>query len=378
MNTQYFYTMKHWVFILIILTGCSNPIETVLASKNDLIKKVVSHLDKHEVQIIFTQIDTTSSGEVSFIDHEYNVDKDRYFYPASTVKLPVAILAAEYMDMSEHLNIDVPYITERDEDMHAVANDIQQIFAVNDNEAYNRLYEILGRDYINTRLRKKDIDHTRISHRLSTPNAAIAQRSDIHFFPSYTGDAVILKDNIDSAIDKVMIKNIKKGNSYIEGGTVIKEPMDFSEKNYFPLIDQHNLMKRLLFPEHFSSDERFDITEQTRTRLLSAMQTVPHEANYKAPPYYDSYVKFFIYGDSTEPIPSTVHIYNKVGYAYGTLTETAYVVDTKNNIQFLLSATILVNENGILNDNTYEYETIGIPFLAQLGREFYELEKEQK
>jgi len=70
-------------------------------------------------------------------------------------------------------------------------------------------------------------------------------------------------------------------------------------------------------------------------------------------------------------------IYNKVGYAYGTLTETAYIVDEENGIDFLLSATLLVNNNGIFNDDTYEYDEIGIPFLAQLGRELYLLELEK-
>ena len=50
----------------------------------------------------------------------------------------------------------------------------------------------------------------------------------------------------------------------------------------------------------------------------------------------------------------------------------------RNDIRFIISATILVNDNQIFNDDTYEYEQIGIPFLAQLGREFYEQEKERK
>ena len=67
-----------------------------------------------------------------------------------------------------------------------------------------------------------------------------------------------------------------------------------------------------------------------------------------------------------------------MGYAYGTLTETAYIVDKKEDIQFLLSATILVNKNRIFNDDTYEYDEIGILFLAQLGREFYEYSLDNK
>jgi hypothetical protein len=34
----------------------------------------------------------------------------------------------------------------------------------------------------------------------------------------------------------------------------------------------------------------------------------------------------------------------------------------------------LVNKDGIFNDDAYEYEEIGIPFLAQLGREIYQQE----
>ena len=71
-------------------------------------------------------------------------------------------------------------------------------------------------------------------------------------------------------------------------------------------------------------------------------------------------------------------IYNKVGYAYGTLTDCAYIHDIKNNIEFMVTATILVNHDGIFNDNVYEYDQIGIPFLAQLGRELYEQELNRK
>jgi hypothetical protein len=57
-----------------------------------------------------------------------------------------------------------------------------------------------------------------------------------------------------------------------------------------------------------------------------------------------------------------------VGFAYGTVTDAAYIVDQKTNTRFFLSATILVNKNQIFYDDIYEFETIGIPFLAELGR----------
>ena len=64
-----------------------------------------------------------------------------------------------------------------------------------------------------------------------------------------------------------------------------------------------------------------------------------------------------------------IRIYNKVGFAYGTLTDVAYVKDKNTGLEFFLTATVLVNENQIFNDNNYEFEELGIPFLASLGRE---------
>ena len=73
-----------------------------------------------------------------------------------------------------------------------------------------------------------------------------------------------------------------------------------------------------------------------------------------------------------------IKIYNKVGYAYGYLTDCAHIVDTKNNISFTLTATIHVNKNQIFNDDTYEYDEIGIPFLAELGRQIHQFYLNQK
>jgi hypothetical protein len=108
------------------------------------------------------------------------------------------------------------------------------------------------------------------------------------------------------------------------------------------------------------------------------MKALPREAGFDKEEYYDSYCKFFLFGDKRDRIPGHIQIYNKVGFAYGTLTDCAYVLDTQNGVEFLLTATILVNQDGIFNDNAYEYEETGIPFLAALGRELYKIELNRK
>jgi hypothetical protein len=85
-----------------------------------------------------------------------------------------------------------------------------------------------------------------------------------------------------------------------------------------------------------------------------------------------------MYGDTKLPIPDHIKIYNKVGNAYGYLIDCAYIEDSVNDIGFFLSAVIHVNKNKIYNDGQYEYEEVGIPFLAKLGRAIYGYELSKK
>ncbi|MDH3796244.1 MAG: hypothetical protein OER83_05175, partial [Flavobacteriaceae bacterium] len=174
------------------------------------------------------------------------------------------------------------------------------------------------------------------------------------------------------------LKGILKGNGFMDEDTLIREPFDFGQKNYYPVIAQHATLKRVLFPNLFEASQQFNLNDESRKLILDAMKSRPREAGYDPKIYYDSYVKFFLYGDDESPYPEHFEIFNKVGYAYGTLTDCAYIRDIENNIEFMLTATLLVNKNGIFNDNDYEYEDIGIPFLAALGKELYTIEKNRK
>ena len=70
-------------------------------------------------------------------------------------------------------------------------------------------------------------------------------------------------------------------------------------------------------------------------------------------------------------INKNIRVYNKLGEAYGTSTDTAYIKNYTDDIEFFLSATIYVNDNNVINDNIYEYDEIAIPFLAKLSQSIY-------
>jgi hypothetical protein len=117
-----------------------------------------------------------------------------------------------------------------------------------------------------------------------------------------------------------------------------------------------------------------------RAFLIQYLSQFPSETNYPkydTATYFDSYVKFF-FRDSAHKMPPGLRVFNKVGWAYGFMTDVSYVADFANKVEFMLSATVYVNSDGILNDNKYEYETRGYPFLYQLGQTIYQYELKRK
>jgi beta-lactamase class A len=375
--------MKQLLLLIscIFLISCSskeqnlNFLETALSSKNPKIKRVMDSIENYQVQIRYTQIDRRNDS-VIFTDYDFQVNDSNYFYPASTVKFPTAVLALERLNTTDTLSMNTKYYVEGDTIESTFKLDVSEIFAVSDNLANNRLVELLGFEEINNSLRKKGITPVRIAHRLGQHSDDLRTKPLIVYLnDSSTG---ITKSILNKTPLELNLLNVTKGSGYYQDDILIIEPFDFSSKNYFPISSQHNLIKRVIFPQNFDISERFNLSDEQHKYLLSTMHTVPRKAGYDQNSYYDGYCKFFIYGDTKENIPEHLEIYNKVGFAYGTLTDCAYIKDTKKNIDFLLTATILVNKDGIFNDDAYEYDEIGIPFLAQLGREIYQQELKRK
>ena len=101
------------------------------------------------------------------------------------------------------------------------------------------------------------------------------------------------------------------------------------------------------------------------------MSGYPKEFGYNDEVYPYFFNKFFIYGDEELEFSNRFKIFNKVGLAYGQLTDTAYIIN--DDVSIILTATIDVNSNKIYNDDNYDYDLIGFPFLAQLSRGIFKI-----
>jgi hypothetical protein len=353
--------------------GCStkkNILQETLASDNPKIKNVMSNPEAFELQIIYTQILRDKKNKVSFKDFTYHLNADNYYYPASTVKFPIAILALEKLNTIENTSKDTQYTIEGQPEKLRFSEEITKVFAVSNNDACNNLLEFIGFDYLNESMKNKGLSPFRVSNRVSAPDAGNPITKPISL---YKDDNTIV--NLPAIQNKpsvlLTINKLKKGIGYMKEDKLVNEPFDFSNKNYYPLETLHNTMKRIVFPEVFKESERFNLTPKDREFILFSMQNVPKNAGYDPSIYYDGYCKFFMFGDTKENIPSNIKIYNKVGDAYGTMIDCAYIVDKENNVEFIVSATLLVNKDGVFNDDKYEYDSVGLPFLGELGRQLY-------
>jgi hypothetical protein len=260
----------------------------------------------------------------------------------------------------------------------SVAHYIKKIFLISDNDSFNRLYEFLGPDYINKTLHQKGYEQSRIVHRLSIPLSRDENRytNPVRFYNA-EDQLIYHQDLVRSEEDFTLKVPIFLGEGYMENDSLIRQPMDFSAKNFIPLAELHELLISVIFPDQVDSINGFHLTKEDRKFLLRYMSMYPRESNdpYYDEKYGDNYCKFLMFGDQTVRIPENIRIFNKIGLAYGFLVESAYIIDFDAKVEFFLSAVINVNENRIYNDGVYEYDSVGFPFMGKLGRIIYQYEK---
>lgn len=360
-------------------------------------KELMEKKDSFNIQIIYTQIDRNKKGRQRFKEFHYNLNNAHYFYPASTVKMPVAFLALEKLNDLQIKGLDrhttmvtdsgftgqsIVYTQPNSADCRAtIENYIKQIFLVSDNDAFNRLYEFVGQEAIQKKLASKGYPDVIIKHRLESSMSLEENRytNPIRFYDSSSNLVYEQPLQYSNAIYPKL--SVQMGNGYLKNGKLIEKPFDFSEKNRVYLQDLHHILQSVLLPESVAASKRFHITTDDRNFLSTWMRSFPRESDfpqYDSSVYWDSYCKFLLLGSERKLVPANIEIFNKVGDAYGFLTDIAYIIDHDKGIEFLLSATISCNRDGIYNDDQYDYDSIGYPFMKHLGEVILKYEQERK
>jgi hypothetical protein len=376
-----------------ILTRTDKLLDEILQAQPQWFDSILRNKEDYKLQIIYTQIDRQANNTPVFKPHYYNYHPDNYFYPASTVKLPIAIMALQKLNELKvpGLNKYSTFITEANyskqtpvyndpttpDGKPTIAHYIKKILLVSDNDAYNRLYEFLGQQYINEQFQKMGYTHAQITHRLESP---MNEDENRHTNPLYFLDASgkkIYEQGLQFNQEPHKKHEAFIGNAYYSGGKLVNQPMDFSKKNRISLEELTQVLKAVLFPQAMPVKQRFNLAPEDYQFLHQYLSQYPSEAiypSYDSSNYWDSYVKFLYYGAQKQPMQKGLRIFNKVGDAYGFLLDIAYIADFEKNIEFMLSAVIYCNSDGTLNDDNYDYEKTGFPFMKNLGQAIYNYE----
>ncbi|HRO84418.1 MAG TPA: serine hydrolase [Niabella sp.] len=361
-----------------------------------LLQSVLNQPDTFRYQIIYTKIDRDNKNKPIFKNYYLHVDRALYFYPASMVKLPVALASLEKLN-TQKLPINKftcmlidstrPWQTAVINDetsatgLPSVDHYIKKIFLVSDNDAYNRLYQFVGQKQLNEMLWKKGYTQSRITRRFDKSDFEQNRYTNqIRFFDS--GRLIYTQPEAYSDLQFDFSKRILMGNAhYDKDENLVNEPYDFTMHNTMPLEDLQLMMQSVLFPKSVAKERRFNLTKEDYRSLYQYMSERPSESHfpkYDTGEYFDSYTKFFFFRDGKGPIPEYIRSFNKTGWSHGFLTDVCYIVDFRNNVEFMLSGSIYTNSDGVLNDNKYEYNEIGYPFFREVGEIIYNYELNRK
>jgi hypothetical protein len=370
--------------------------------KNDLPawSKVLNNPNKYKLQIIYTQINRDKKNKPKFTEYHFSLNKS-YFYPASTVKLPIGLLALikleelkiPGLDRSSTMLTDSMFYCQKkikDDSISAgtyptIENYIKRMFLVSDNFSFARVYEFVGHDYAHKKLEELGYKDIRLFNRLDgqCPGDTAKITPPVYFLNPQKD--TIYKQTLTFNELKLAhpIKSSKSGSIYINGeGKRVYQPKDFSTHNYMHISDLHSIMRRIIFNDHLSQKEKLPVSDDNREFMIRQLGLYPKESDYPVydkKVFYDSFKKYFIYGSAIATIKQdSLRVINIVGRAYGFLIDCAYIIDFKNNIEYLLTASIYVNERNVIGGGRYEYDQIGLPFLKDLSLVLYNYERKRK
>ncbi|QIL41973.1 serine hydrolase [Pedobacter sp. HDW13] len=388
------------VLSLISLSAMAQKTDTVflrklMESKPELFSAVLNHPNKNQIQIMYTQVNRDAQNKPSFKTFSYNLDPHHYFYPASTVKLAAVIFALEKVNRLKSTGLTAQSImvtdsafkgqtkvlkdTSASNGLPSVAHYVKKILLTSDNDAFNRLFEFIGRAEINQKLKAYGFNDSRILNRLAIGDAG---ESTKHSNPVKFYNSSQLVYNQQAQYDpkdyELSLTNLTMGKGYLDSADkLVNKPFSLAGKNAFAINDQQKLMQKLIFPEAFPAKERFKLTADNYKLIYTYMSKYPTESDFPKhdqKEFWPTYAKMLYYGrENISPDPN-IRIFNKYGDSYGYIIDNSYFVDFKNGIEYFLTAVVHSNEDGIFNDNKYEYDTVCFPFMKNLGKSIYEVE----
>jgi len=396
--------IKIGFILLFLLSGKLNAQNSIsdstsffnyIQGKDSLVDKIIND-PSYRFQIVYTQIATNDCDSIVF--NTIDASTNDYFFPASTVKLPIALLTLEKM---QKLGIGLDDIIKINDDTHcgntrfiklskennlSFRTLIEEMIVVSDNNYYNSLYHFVTPREINARLYDLGFTDTHIYK--SFTGCEIQEHLHTNSLDVLDSSGELIYHQEEDVIDlENMYQYYTYSENYLLGSKheaknkkIVVGAYDFNYNLELPLDEMNEMMLRLMMSESIEGKQQWDLSSEHERFIIETLAMFPRELKnkkYKNQIHYpDNIYKYILFGEETFDTES-ITVYSKIGLSYGFTTDVAFVSNPKKGIQFLLSISLYTNANDIVNDGDYEYETIARPFISRLSNIIYQYELEK-
>lgn len=361
----------------------------MIAGKDSLVDHVLRNAPKYHLQILLS-VEGHGAPPGRLTHSQLNRDR-YYFYPASLIKFPLAIKALEQMSVLETTHGITPddrlgfslcscdpqtsnYVSKLTPPTFRQA--LREMMVMSNNSAYNLLFDMVGIDSLNLRMRELGYISTLMKRRFVSPCDNQLQRR--HGGIRFHGADGMLKHMIpcsESTGEWEFAEDWphQAGTRHLENGKWVAGPKSYRGGNHVSLAEAHDLLIRLMRPDLYGADT-LTMNSALRKALVDAMGAFPRELEspqYPKGKFPDHYYKFFLDPATMDTRNGHLRIYNKVGLADGFVSDVSYVVDEERGLRFFLSASMLASRPGEPGGYRHNYYDLGIPFLRRVGSLVY-------
>jgi len=311
---------------------------------------------------------------------------DKYYYPASLVKIPAALVALEELNrLQVSLDAFIRFNTDTVEvcgstrfvDLTAKNNIsfrqmLRELIVVSDNHFYNAFYHFITPGSLRSRFLQMGFDDVYVYKAFTGCDAS----QQLTTYPSIVCEILPKSTKIIELRGRTMnpysffkayeeTDDRKFGSKHEnEDGEIVDGPYDLNYNIEIPLNQLHEMMLRFMYPEMYPEEKRWKIREEDRIYLMELMGMYPSEIHsvYRSLKHLDDLEYKYVPGTES----SAGRTYGKLGLSYGFASETVFVPTAGKGTGVLLSYSVYVNSNDIVNDGEYDYETVARPFAREL------------
>lgn len=360
--------------------------EILRGTSSAVLKTVLATPETYRFQLLYSVV--KEGAKPTLERHGWRADAE-YFFPASSMKVPIALAA--YERMSALRKAGKAGFT-RDAAMQiypskgsgaptstTLARETWRALIVSDNFSANRLLAVTGH---------REVHETCFGLGLASARVRTGFATGEELDPAEASPRVVVGDPAHAVelparkstltLPATDAKLLDVGEGYLDDkGRKVNGPMSFKEKNAMKLQHLQDALIRImrpdLLPARSGSIFAAGAPSEDVAYLREALGTLPSEsglAGYDRNVLADYPLSPFLRGIERVRPRGQFQIFQKVGQAFGFLIHNAYVVDKATGRSFFLTAAIYANADGVLNDDLYNYDTVSVPALADVGEAF--------